>query len=71
MEKGIKMLRRLLIFCLWLNGVSFSIFLVCSGVWGNYDGESWLPLVLPLSGVITFVVTFLLHIAVNLIFQKD
>ena len=80
MEKGIEIVRRTLVFCLWICGVGIGIFLVGLGIWclidmlfigaGNYDGW-WVPFVMALCGVIALVVTFLLHVMINWIFQVD
>ncbi|BAQ84565.1 hypothetical protein [uncultured Mediterranean phage uvMED] len=82
MEKGIEIVRRLLLFCLWLSGGGFCVFCIFTtlfmlGGWlGIYDAgvgeDAWKAILLfPVLAVVSFVVTFLLHVAVNWIFQKD
>ena len=78
MEKGIEIVRRTLVFCLWICGAGIGITLVGLGIWGlisilfmGMDGKWYWALVMALCGVITFVVTFLLHVMINWIFQVD
>ena len=81
MDKSLELLRRLLVVILWICGAGTCVILVGLGLWvlidmlfikaGNYDGEWWLPIVMPLCGIIALVVAFALHIAINWIFQKN
>ena len=80
MDKSFELLRRLLVVCLWICGGGFSIFLIVATLWllgavlGLYDvgGEdSWKVIIgFPVLAVVTFGITFALHIAINWIFQK-
>jgi len=81
MDKSFELLRRLLVIILWICGGGFSIFLIVASVFmlgsvlGLYDAglaeDAWKGIIgFPVLAVVTFGITFALHIAINWIFQK-
>lgn len=80
MNKVIEMIRRLIVVCLWIFGGCYGI--VCIGLGGyaflaliglvvNKDfPEWWWVFVFPLTGLVIFAITYVVHKIINWIFQK-
>jgi len=80
-NRSLEILRRTLVFILWvfgssliflLFGLSIYALLMTAGVYST-EGDAPYPQMLGffIAGVITFGLTFLLHFAINWVFQKD
>ena len=79
MEKGIEIVRRTLVFCLWICGVGISLFFFLIAIVGlldmvglfDSDIEWWMVILSVFLGIVAFGLTFLLHVMINWIFQVD
>ena len=80
MNKILELLRRLLVIILWICGGGLSVFLIVAtlfmlgSVLGLYDGglgkDAWKAIIgFPFLAVVTAGITFVLHLAINWIFQ--